>query len=115
MADGLDRGVGAELLAQAPDADVDDVRAGVEVVAPDLGEQALAAEHLAGVVDEVVQQPELAVREVGDELADPRLPPREVELEAAGVEQVSSCPAACSRSCARTRASSSSSANGFAT
>src|SRR5437763_480970 len=48
MADGFDRRPGAELLAQAPDADVDDVGVGVEVVAPDLGEQPLAADHLAG-------------------------------------------------------------------
>src|SRR5438552_18673407 len=51
--DGLDR-LGAELLPQPPDADVDDVRAGVEVVAPDLREQALAAHDLAGVQHEVV-------------------------------------------------------------
>ena len=39
--------LGAELLPQPPDADVDDVRARVEVVAPDLREQLLAADDLA--------------------------------------------------------------------
>ena len=47
-AHGGDR-VGAELLAQVADVDVDDVRAGVEVVAPHVVEQLLAGEHLAGV------------------------------------------------------------------
>src|SRR5205085_7936531 len=45
--DGLDR-LSAELLPQPADADVDDVRARVEVVAPDLGEQALPAQGLDG-------------------------------------------------------------------
>ena len=36
----LDRSVGAELLAQAAHADVDDVGAGIEAIAPDVGEQA---------------------------------------------------------------------------
>src|SRR2546422_10211284 len=78
--DGLDR-LGAELLAQAADADVDDVRARVEVVAPDLGEQALAAHDLAGVQHQVLEEPELAVGEVRDVLAEERLPPREVRSE----------------------------------
>jgi hypothetical protein len=38
MADGLDGGLRAELLPQAPDADVDEVRARVEAVAPGVGE-----------------------------------------------------------------------------
>jgi len=46
MADRLDRGVGAELLTQSADAHVDDVRAWVERVTPDLGEQPLTADHL---------------------------------------------------------------------
>src|SRR5437870_3387509 len=59
VADGLDRRLGAELLPQPAHAHLDDVRAGVEVVAPHLGEEALAADHLARVQDEVVEQPEL--------------------------------------------------------
>src|SRR5919198_6460998 len=65
VADGLDRRLRAELLAQTADADLDDVRTRVEVVAPDLGEQALAAHDLAWVEREMVEEPELAVREVG--------------------------------------------------
>src|SRR4029450_11839415 len=65
MGNGLDRSLRAQLLAQAADADVDDVGAGVEVVAPDLGQEPLAADHLTGVENELVQQLELAVREVG--------------------------------------------------
>src|ERR671936_2391251 len=56
VADGLDRRLRAELLAEAADADLDDVRAGIEVVAPHLGEQALAADDLARVLQEVVQE-----------------------------------------------------------
>src|SRR2546430_7336088 len=74
MANGLDRSVGAELLAQASHAHLDDVRPRVEVVAPHLREQALAADDLAGMQREVVQQPELAVGQVGDERADACLP-----------------------------------------
>src|SRR5207244_10401546 len=64
MADGLDRRFRPELLAQAADADLDDVGARIEVVAPDLGEEALAAHDLARVEREVVEEPELAVGEV---------------------------------------------------
>jgi hypothetical protein len=53
MPNGLNR-LGAELLPQPADADVDDVGPRVEVVAPDRREQALAAHDLAGVEDEVV-------------------------------------------------------------
>src|SRR5690242_6920367 len=60
MPHGLDR-VGAELLPQPADADLDDVRLRIEVVSPDVREQALAADDLALVQDEVVQEPELAV------------------------------------------------------
>ena len=76
----------AELPAQAAHADVDDVRAGVEVVAPDHGQDAVARDHLAGVPDEVMQEPELAVGEVDLAVADPRLAPREVQHEAPGLE-----------------------------
>src|SRR5439155_25125201 len=51
MAKGFDRRVVAELLAQPPNTDVDDVRVRIEVVAPDLGEQALAADHLAPMLE----------------------------------------------------------------
>src|SRR5438876_10561412 len=65
MAHGLDRRVRSKLLPQAADADLDDVRARVEVVAPDLCEQPLTAHDLAGMNGEVVEESELAVGEVG--------------------------------------------------
>src|SRR5690349_12828622 len=81
MAHGLDRPRGAELLPEPADADVDDVRAGIEAVTPHLREQSLAADDLAGVRDEVVEQPELAVREIGRRAAGGRTAPRHVELQ----------------------------------
>src|SRR2546430_2208303 len=70
MADGLD-GLSAELLAQTADADVDDVRARIEVVAPHVREQPLAADDLARVHDEQVQEAVVPVGEIADELAEP--------------------------------------------
>src|SRR5213079_1959878 len=78
---------GPELLAQAPDADVDDVRAWIEVVAPHVGEQLLPAADLAVMRDEVAQQLELAIGEIDDLVADPDAAAREVELERARAEQ----------------------------
>src|SRR5947207_15756238 len=65
MTDGLDRRIGAELLPQTSDAHIDNVRAWIEVVAPHLRQPPFAADHLAGVYDEMVQNMELAVRERG--------------------------------------------------
>src|SRR5438270_11288730 len=64
MADGLDRCVGSQLLAEAPDADVDDVGARIEVVAPDLREEPLAADHFALVLQQMVEDAKLAIREL---------------------------------------------------
>src|SRR5688572_32325898 len=64
MSQRLDRRLGSQLSAQPADADVDDVGARAEVVAPDGGEP-LTAQDLAWVECEVVQQPELAIGEVG--------------------------------------------------
>src|SRR5207302_1841374 len=50
MSHGLDRCLGPELLPQSAHADLDDVRARVEVVAPHLGEQLLQRERLRHVV-----------------------------------------------------------------
>src|SRR5947208_16406346 len=61
MSDRLDGRARAELLPETPHADVDDVRARIEVVAPDLGEQPLAADHLAAVLDELGAETELTV------------------------------------------------------
>src|SRR6478672_11637544 len=77
----LDRRLGPELLAQPSDADVHNVRSGVEAVAPDLGEQALAAHDLACVREEVIQQAKLAIGEIGDAVFDASLPPCQIELE----------------------------------
>src|SRR3954454_2253026 len=80
----LDRRIRAELLPQPPDADIDHVRARIEVVAPHVGEQALTAHHFALVQHEVVEEAKLAVRELAHDLAEPRLPPREIERQHAG-------------------------------
>ena len=53
-----------ELAAQVADVDVDDVAAGVEVDAPHRVEELLAREHLARVAHEVLEQRELAARQV---------------------------------------------------
>ena len=88
MPDRLDGRVRAELLPQPAHADVDDVRPRIEVVAPHLGQQALAADHLARVQKQVMEEPELAVGEIGDELAEPCLPAREVEDDGTGAQRV---------------------------
>src|SRR5690348_5825153 len=79
----FDRLSGAELLPQPSHADVDDVRARIEAVAPHLGEQTLTAHDFAGVADEMVKQPKFAVREVDEAILDLRLPARQVELNRA--------------------------------
>src|SRR5687768_11453380 len=84
----LDRRRGPELSAQPADADVDDVGARAEVVAPDGGEEPLAAQDLVWVECEVVQQPELAVGEVGLGFADARASSGHVELQGPGAHDV---------------------------
>src|SRR6266487_2179266 len=68
MADGFDGRVRAELLPQPADADVDDVRVGIEVVTPHLGKQPLAADDLAGTFEQAVKKFEFAIGEI-DHLA----------------------------------------------
>src|SRR5438477_11710073 len=78
----LDRRVRAKLAPHTADADLDHVRARVEVIAPHLGEQALAADDFAGALAQVEQQAELAVCEVDGSVAgDPRLVARQVEQQ----------------------------------
>src|SRR3954469_7253877 len=84
----FDRSLGAQLPAQPPDAHVHDVRARIEVISPYVREQALTADDLALVDDEVVQQPELPVRELRDDIVEPGLPSGEVEGEAAHLHHV---------------------------
>src|SRR5438034_7524539 len=79
MPNRLDRSLRAEFAAQPPHAHFDDVRVRVEVVSPHVREQALAADDLALVLDEVMQEPELAVGQVCDDVAELRLPPGNVE------------------------------------
>src|SRR6476469_3002108 len=84
----LDGRIRAELLPQPAHADVDDVRARIEVVAPDFGEQPLPAHDLTDVDEQVMQEPELAVGEVRGPLADTRLAARDVENDAAAAQDV---------------------------
>src|SRR4051794_32798676 len=77
-----------ELLAQVADVDVHNVRAGVEVEAPDLVEELLAREDLAGVHHERLRQRELACRQLELALADGRATGADVEADTAGLEDV---------------------------
>src|SRR5919197_802690 len=82
MPDRFDR-VRAELLAQPPDAHLDDVRARVEVVAPDVREQPLAAHEVVAAADSAldaglpvaraVHREALCLEAAGKERQDPRL------------------------------------------
>src|SRR6266550_1508039 len=81
MANGFDRRVRTELLAQPPNTDVDDVRVRVEVVAPDLGKQTLAADHLALVLEQVMKDAKFAIGQLGGDRTKARLAPREVQHE----------------------------------
>src|SRR5258707_3251402 len=87
MPHGLDRGFGAKLLAEPPDANVDHVRSGIEAVAPDLREEPFAAHDLARMCDEVVEQAELSFRKIRDAVIEATLAPRQVELEARGADR----------------------------
>src|SRR4051794_40896277 len=89
MADGLDRRSRPELFAQPADADVDDVRARIEVITPDLGEQPLPTDDLAGAFEQAVEELELPVGEIDHPLAELRLAARDVERERAGAQDVS--------------------------
>ena len=60
-----------ELGAQTAHVDVDGARAPVVVVAPDLLEELRAREHAARVLDEVLEELELLVREVDRAAAQP--------------------------------------------
>ena len=60
----------------------------IEVVAPDLGQETLAADDLPGVLDEVVEEPELAVGQARHALPDSRLPLGEVEHQDPAPDEV---------------------------
>src|SRR5258708_5588393 len=86
-AHGFDLRVCSELLAKAPHADLDDVRARIEVVTPDLGEQPFAAHDLPGSLGEEEEQAKLLLCQVDREIAEPNLVPREVEDEPSGSQR----------------------------
>src|SRR5207249_890167 len=73
MANCLDWCVGAEFLAQSADADVDDVRPRVEVIPPDLRQQAFTADDLARMLSEVMEDAKLAIGQLRRQGADARL------------------------------------------
>src|SRR2546423_11094964 len=81
VADGVDRRVRPQLLPQPADADLDDVRARVEVVAPDLREETLPADDLARVEREVVQEAELPIGEVGRPVVETRAAARAAQRQ----------------------------------
>ena len=116
-ADGLDHAV-AELAAQVPDVDVDDVGAGVEVVPPHVGQKLFARQHLPGMAEEHLGEGELACRQLDDPLplssaTDARRDLRSRVTPPASRTVVSG--ATPSRRRSRIRASSSSNRNGLVT
>ena len=58
------------------------------MIAPDLRQQALAAQYLARVLGELVQHTELPVGQLHDGGADAHLPACQVELDGPGVDHV---------------------------
>ena len=114
MANGFDRRLRAEFFAKAANADVDDVRSRIEVVAPDLREQTLAADHLTLMHEQVMQDAELAIGQLGGHLAETRLAPREVEHQRPRADDVAVFALfRAARSCTWIRAISSSKENGL--
>src|SRR5581483_1479182 len=88
IANGLDRGLRSQLAPEPANRYIHHVGARVEVVTPHMGEELLAAHHLARALEQEVQQPELAVGELAHPPLDPSLAARQVEQQAAGVEHV---------------------------
>ena len=75
-----DEAVGAQLAAQVPHVHVHDIRAGVVVVAPDLAQQLLACQHLAGMAQECFGEGELACGEIDGTSANQRTASAQVQL-----------------------------------
>src|SRR5690242_9480461 len=88
IANGFDRGLRSQLAPEPANRYIHHVGARVEVVSPDMGEELLAAHHLARPLEQEVEQAELAVRELAHPRADAGLAPSQVEKQAAGVEHV---------------------------
>src|SRR5699024_7006795 len=77
-------GLRADLLAEVADVDVDDVRSGIEVVAPDVAEQLLPAQHVSGVAQEGLEEHELPSAEVTFLPSDGDLPRVQVQTDVPG-------------------------------
>src|SRR5262249_19509333 len=71
-----------ELAAQAADVDIDDVRSGIEPVAPDEREQVTAREGAAALLRQREQQIELDAREIQPAALDGRMAMDRVEIDA---------------------------------
>src|ERR1700733_8806707 len=78
----------AELGAEAPDAHVYHVRAGIEVVAPHGGEQAVLGHQLPGVLGELAEQQELQPGQRYRPLPDVRDQLPDVESDPAGPDHL---------------------------
>ena len=112
-AHGLDRRAAerpVELVAQVADVDLDDVRVALEVVVPDVVEDVALRHDLALAAQQVLEQRELARRQVDSAPAPPR--GRRVEPEVAGLEHGRPLGAP-RRTSARRRATSTTYENGF--
>src|SRR5215469_6516368 len=78
----------AELRPEPPDADVDDVRTGVEIVAPDGRQQLVLAHRLARVLHELAEQQELQPGQGHRARSAVGLEPADVEDEIARPEHL---------------------------
>ena len=107
------RAAGLELAAQLADEDVDDVGVDGEVVAPDQFEQPLPAEHDAGAAGQRLEQVELAAGEFHGRPATWPGARGGVDGERPDDEPALGAAAGTRRRSARSRATSSASANGF--
>jgi hypothetical protein len=105
----------AELASEISDVDVDHVRSGVEVVPPDVREQLLSGQHLAGMTHERLEQRELPCRQLDRSVLGGRASRVEVELDPPTWSTVVSADRSSVRIRRRIRASSSSNRNGLVT
>src|SRR5581483_1150139 len=87
VSDGLDRRACAELAAQPADRRLEDVRARRRL-APDVLQKSFAADDLAGVLGELLQELELAIRQIDRRAADASLVAGRVEHQIPHADQV---------------------------
>ena len=117
-AHGLDQAglaLGLGLAPQVADVHGEVLRVGAEVVVPDAVVDRRVVEHDTLVAHEQLEQVELRLRELELTRTPPGPPSRRVDAQVGQLDDlVSRCPSgACGASSARSRASSSSSSNGF--